>query len=244
MVGGATGIQTEMIARSLGASGSREESGGASGFAPGAGFSMASEVAAQGRSSGKRERRVYLGGGDVPGLWVCRAEAAEKFPGAQVVLGASHMFSLITYYASFAMKCRTSLAASPVSLGRTVLVSSHLMSEMAMTADHLIVIGKGRLLRDQKVTEFTQASSGQRVLVRSPRLDELAARLTGAGAQVRPGPDASIEVSGLDSAAIGNLAAASGLVLHELTTQRASLKEAFMELTHDSVQYRPAGTVA
>ena len=127
--------------------------------------------------------------------------------------------------------------------GRTVLVSSHLMSEMALTADHLIVIGKGRLLRDQKVTEFTQAGSGHWVVVRSSRLDELAARLTGAGAQVRPGPDASIEVRGLDSAAIGNLAAASGLVLHELATQRASLEEAFMELTHDSVQYRPAGAV-
>jgi ABC-2 type transport system ATP-binding protein len=128
--------------------------------------------------------------------------------------------------------------------GRTVLVSSHLMSEMALTADHLIVIGKGRLLRDQGVTEFTQTSSRPWVLVRSPRLDELAARLTAAGARVRPGPDASIEVSGLDSAAIGNLASASGLVLHELATQRASLEEAFMELTHDSVQYRPAGTVA
>jgi ABC-2 type transport system ATP-binding protein len=128
--------------------------------------------------------------------------------------------------------------------GRTVLVSSHLMSEMALTADHLIVIGKGRLLRDQGVTEFTQASSSQWVLVRSPRLDELAARLTGAGARIRLGPDASIDVSGLDSAAIGNLAAASGLVLHELATQRASLEEAFMELTHDSVEYHSAGTAA
>lgn len=86
-------------------------------------------------------------------------------------------------------------------------------------------------------------AAGPGAPVRSPRLDELAARLTGAGAQARPGPDASIEVRGLDSAAIGNLAAASGLVLHELATQRASLEEAFMELTHDSVQYRPAGTV-
>ena len=58
---------------------------------------MASEVAAQVRSSGKRERRVHLGGGDVPGIWVCRAEAAEKFLGAQVVLGASHVFSLVTH---------------------------------------------------------------------------------------------------------------------------------------------------
>ena len=75
------------------------ESGGAgaSGLAPGAGFSMASEVAAQGRSSGKSERGVHLGGGDVLGFWMCRAEAAEKFPGAQVMLGASHVLSLVTH---------------------------------------------------------------------------------------------------------------------------------------------------
>ena len=99
MVGGTTEIQEEIIARSLGASGPRGESGGAgaSGLAPGVGFSMASEVAAQGRSSGKRERRVHLGGGDVLGIWVCRAEAAEKFLGTQVVLGASHVFSLVTH---------------------------------------------------------------------------------------------------------------------------------------------------
>jgi hypothetical protein len=80
--GGTTEIQKEIIARSLGASGPRGESGGAgaSGLVPGVGFSMASEVAAQGRSSGKRERRVHRGGGDVLGIWVCRAEAAEKFP--------------------------------------------------------------------------------------------------------------------------------------------------------------------
>ena len=88
--GGTTEIQKEVIARSLGASGPPGESGGAgaSGLVPGVGFSMASEVAAQGRNSGKRERRVHLGGGDVLGIWVCRAEAAEKFLGAQVVLGA------------------------------------------------------------------------------------------------------------------------------------------------------------
>ena len=98
MVGGTTVIQTEIIARSLGASGPRRESGGAGagGLAPGVGFSMASEVAAQGRSSGKGEGGVHLGGGDVLGLWVCRAEAAEKFSGTQVVLGGQS-FVLLCY---------------------------------------------------------------------------------------------------------------------------------------------------
>jgi hypothetical protein len=97
--GGTTEIQKEIIARGLGASGPRGESGGAgaSGLAPGVGFSMAPEVAVQGRSSGKRERRMHLGGGDVPGIWVCGAEAAEKFLGTQVVLEASHVFSLATH---------------------------------------------------------------------------------------------------------------------------------------------------
>jgi ABC-2 type transport system ATP-binding protein len=121
--------------------------------------------------------------------------------------------------------------------GRTILVSSHLMSEMALTADHLIVIGKGRLIRDEGVNEFVESSSRQSVRVRSPQVAELAAQLRTAGAAVRPLTEDFIEVSGLDAAAIGELAAARGLVLHELTPQRASLEEAFMELTSDSVEY-------
>jgi hypothetical protein len=115
MVGGTTEVQEEIIARSLGASRPQGESGGAgaSSSAPGAGFGMASEVAAQCRSTGKRERRVHMGGGDVPGIWTCRAEAAEKFPGAQVVLGASHLFSLVTRRRH---ERRPSLPASLVSL--------------------------------------------------------------------------------------------------------------------------------
>jgi len=122
--------------------------------------------------------------------------------------------------------------------GRTVLVSSHLMNEMALTADHLIVIGKGKLLRDESVTEFVESSSDQWVLVRAEGLDALATTLTEAGARVKPGPDASLEVSGMTSMAIGRLASSIGAVLFELAPQRASLEEAFMELTHDSVEYQ------
>jgi ABC-2 type transport system ATP-binding protein len=122
--------------------------------------------------------------------------------------------------------------------GRTVLVSSHLMNEMALTADHLIVIGQGKLLRDEGVTEFVESSSDQWVRVRADDLDALAAALTGAGARVKTGPDASLEVTGMTSMAIGRLAASTGAVLFELAPQRASLEEAFMELTHDSVEFQ------
>jgi ABC-2 type transport system ATP-binding protein len=128
--------------------------------------------------------------------------------------------------------------------GRTVFVSSHLMNEMAVTADHLIVIGQGKLLRDEGVTEFVESSSEHWVLVRSPKLAELTTELTKAGATVRSGTDQSIEVSGMASQAIGDLAAGQGIALHELATQRASLEDAFMELTHDSVQYRSKSDIA
>jgi ABC-2 type transport system ATP-binding protein len=122
--------------------------------------------------------------------------------------------------------------------GRTVFVSSHLMNEMAVTADHLIVIGRGTLLRDEGVSEFVDSSSEHRVLVRSLQLQDLSHELVKAGAQVRPGVEDSLEVEGMDSRAIGELAAAHEFTLYELATQRASLEEAFMELTHDSVEYR------
>ncbi len=129
--------------------------------------------------------------------------------------------------------------------GRTVLVSSHLMSEMALTADHLLVIGKGRLIADTSVDEFTRSSSHQSVHVRSPQAAELAARCRQAGATVA-GPDAGtdpdvIEITGMDSAEVGKLAAAHGITLFELIPVRASLEEAFMELTRDSVEYQAAG---
>jgi ABC-2 type transport system ATP-binding protein len=121
--------------------------------------------------------------------------------------------------------------------GRTVLVSSHLMSEMALTADHLIVIGRGRLIADTDVEAFIQSSSQHSVLVRSPQITELAAQLQAAGATVTSGEPGTADVVGMDSAAVGELAAKAGFVLHELTPQRASLEEAFMELTRDSVEY-------
>jgi ABC-2 type transport system ATP-binding protein len=126
--------------------------------------------------------------------------------------------------------------------GRTVLVSSHLMSEMAVTADHLLVIGKGRLIADTSADEFVRSSSQQSVHVRSPQAAELAAHCRDAGATVRAGTDPDvIEIIGMDSAEAGKLAAAHGIALVELTPIRASLEEAFMELTRDSVEYQAAG---
>jgi ABC-2 type transport system ATP-binding protein len=121
--------------------------------------------------------------------------------------------------------------------GRTVFVSSHLMSEMALTADHLIVIGRGRLIADSSVTAFIESSAEQSVRVRSPHGEALAAELRQAGATIRSATEGEFDVVGMDSAAIGELAAARGFVLHQLATQRASLEEAFMELTQDSVEY-------
>jgi ABC-2 type transport system ATP-binding protein len=120
--------------------------------------------------------------------------------------------------------------------GRTVLVSSHLMSEMAQTADHLIVIGRGALIADCSTQDFIQRSSDRSVLVRTPDA-RLADLLTGSGGQVKPEADGGLGVSGLDAPRIGELAAGAGIVLHELTPRLASLEEAFMELTADSVEY-------
>jgi ABC-2 type transport system ATP-binding protein len=128
--------------------------------------------------------------------------------------------------------------------GRTVFVSSHLMNEMAVTADHLIVIGQGKLLRDEGMNAFVESSSEHWVLVRSPQLDELSTQLEAAGATVKSGPEGSIEVAGIDSNGIGELASARGLTLHQLATQRASLEDAFMDLTHDSVEYRASVAAA
>jgi ABC-2 type transport system ATP-binding protein len=129
---------------------------------------------------------------------------------------------------------------------------------MALTADHLLVIGKGRLIADTSVDEFVRSSSRQSVHVRSPQAAELAARCREAGATVRlgstsrvaaapvAGPDAGtgpdvIEITGMDSAEVGRLAAAHGIALSELIPVRASLEEAFMELTRESVEYQAAG---
>jgi ABC-2 type transport system ATP-binding protein len=124
--------------------------------------------------------------------------------------------------------------------GRTVLVSSHLMNEMAQTADRLIVIGKGQMIADTTTDELVSANSAHLVRVRAADPARLAQCLLAAGATVAPVPDGALEVTGLDSRAIGELAAAQQLVLHELTPVRASLEEAFMNLTHDSVEFGAA----
>jgi ABC-2 type transport system ATP-binding protein len=122
--------------------------------------------------------------------------------------------------------------------GRTIFVSSHLMSEMALTADHLIVIGRGRLIADAPIAEFVQQSSHRDVVVRSPRGADLAGLLAARGAAVTAEPDGGLAVTGLDAPAIADLAREHGISVHELTTRHASLEEAYMELTRDSVEYR------
>ncbi|GAA4659780.1 MULTISPECIES: ABC transporter ATP-binding protein [Amycolatopsis] len=124
--------------------------------------------------------------------------------------------------------------------GRAVLVSSHLMSEMAQTADHLVVIGRGRLIADTGMSEFLDSSGEGIVLVRTPEHDTLARHLTAAGATVREAPQPGLLVTGLTSEEIGKLAAYHGVALSELTPQRASLEDAFMALTEDSVDYQGA----
>lgn len=123
--------------------------------------------------------------------------------------------------------------------GRTVFVSSHLMSEMALSANQLIVIGQGRLIADDSIEHILSRGTTS-VRVRSPRAGELAVLLEGQGANVRAENDL-LEVRGLDASAIGELANASGLALHELSPQQVSLEDAFFELTKSSVDYRAAG---
>ncbi len=123
--------------------------------------------------------------------------------------------------------------------GRTVFVSSHLMSEMALTADHLVVIGRGRLVADTSVADFVSRSSRRSVRVRSPAVDRLAEGIRQAGGTVHSTPDGSLTVTGMDAAAVGDLAASLEIALHELTPL-ASLEDAFMELTGDAVEYRSA----
>ncbi len=129
--------------------------------------------------------------------------------------------------------------------GRTVFVSSHLMSEMALTAEHLIVIGRGRLIADCSTEEFIARSSQRSVLVRTPQPERLTELVSAAGGAILPGANGALIVTNLDAPRIGELAAGAQLVLHELTPQLASLEEAFMELTADSVEYgaqRPVGS--
>jgi len=121
--------------------------------------------------------------------------------------------------------------------GRTVFVSSHLMNEMAVTADHVVVIGRGKLIADTPMNEFIARYSENVVLVRSPQADRLAGELRTKGAEVTPQQDGALLVNKLAAPAIGEVAAANAIVLHELAPQRASLEAAFMELTRSDVEF-------
>ncbi len=124
--------------------------------------------------------------------------------------------------------------------GRTVFVSSHLMSEMALTASHLIVVGQGRLIADSSVEELTRTSARETVLVRTDETARLRDLLTTAGASVTTTDNDGMQVAGLTSPVVGRIAAEAGIALAELTPQRASLEEAFMEITRDSVEFDAA----
>ncbi len=131
--------------------------------------------------------------------------------------------------------------------GRTVFISSHLMSEMALVANHLIVIGKGNILADSGIEDFIEGAAQTRVFVRSPSTEQFASILTAGGATVAV-IDGGIDVSGITIEAVGEAAAQNGIVLHELSSKKASLEDAFMKLTGDSIEYRvdttPAQSVA
>jgi ABC-2 type transport system ATP-binding protein len=122
--------------------------------------------------------------------------------------------------------------------GRTVFVSSHLMSEMALTADQVVVIGKGRLIAEMPVDEFTSRSSQRYVRVRSRQLDRLRPALEAAGGSVAEQHDGSISVGELEAEKIGEISLRESIVLSELAPQSASLEEAFIESTEGDVEYR------
>jgi ABC-2 type transport system ATP-binding protein len=122
--------------------------------------------------------------------------------------------------------------------GRTVFVSSHLMSEMALTADHLIVIGRGRKIADTSTQEFVSRASGNIVRARTPQAAELESQLAGPDVTVTAIEPGLLEIRGLTARQVGEAAASNQIVLHELTPQVASLEEAFMTLTRDDVEFK------
>jgi ABC-2 type transport system ATP-binding protein len=135
----------------------------------------------------------------------------------------------------------TDLAAA----GRTVFISSHLMSEMALVADHLIIVGRGRVLADTTVQDLTRQAGGDTVLVACADPAQLRRVLAGPGVQItgRPGSE-QLSVTGLSPRTIGTTAAQHGIALFELTAKTVSLEEAFMDLTKDSIEYHSATTPA
>jgi ABC-2 type transport system ATP-binding protein len=132
----------------------------------------------------------------------------------------------------------STLLRSLATEGRTVLISSHLMSEMALTADHLLVIGRGRMIADISLAELIARNSGDRVTVRTSDPERLAGLLRAHGTRVGTGPDGTLTVTGITAVRIGELAASDGLVLHQLADHHASLEEAYFRLTGGSVDFR------
>jgi ABC-2 type transport system ATP-binding protein len=128
--------------------------------------------------------------------------------------------------------------------GRTVFVSSHLMSEMALTADHLIVIGRGRLIADASVADFVRGASKDLVRVRTPNAAELVTAAERLGGRIEEHDGDTLEIAGIPSDEIGRAAAAAGIVLFELTPHQASLEEAFMEMTKGELEYGHVETPA
>jgi ABC-2 type transport system ATP-binding protein len=126
--------------------------------------------------------------------------------------------------------------------GRTVLLSSHLMSEMAVTADHLIVLGKGRVIADAPVGDVLGGATRTGVHVRSPQASDLAALLASPDVTVTHVGRDALDITGIDAGAVGEAAASGGIVLHELTPRTASLEEAYLQLTKDDVEYRTGAT--
>ena len=122
--------------------------------------------------------------------------------------------------------------------GRTVFISSHLMSEMAQTADQLLVIGRGRILSTGRVDDVIASATTDRVRVASPQATRLAELMAARNLAARPVAPSVLETTDATAAAIGELAAQGSIVLHELTTIHASLEEAYLNLTSDSVEYR------
>lgn len=130
-----------------------------------------------------------------------------------------------------------SLARSLADEGRTVFISSHLMSEMALMADHLVVIGRGRIIADQPLSDFMSEYASNEVIVRSPHITRAAEVLTGPNTELQLNGE-HLHVRGMDPEHVGDAMHAAGLVVHELTVNRSSLEDVFMQLTADSVQFQ------
>jgi ABC-2 type transport system ATP-binding protein len=122
--------------------------------------------------------------------------------------------------------------------GKTVFASSHLLSEMALLADHLVVIGRGRLLADLPMSEFVAQSSHTSVIVRTPHYAKLSELLSARGVHVSEEPYGRLSLTGIEQDAVGELAFAEGMVLHELTTRTATLEEAFLEATAGAEEFQ------